>query len=73
MTRRITEKTKAIEYWRTVGPFPSDSEQMSLEEMILGYTRTLTLDFHSEIWDNGNVYENVFMDCGIWTFNTEVD
>ena len=38
MTRWINEKTKANEYDRTVVPFPSACEQMSIEEMILGYT-----------------------------------
>ena len=38
MTRWITDKTKALEHSRTVGPYPPVSEQMSIEEMILGYT-----------------------------------
>jgi hypothetical protein len=38
MTRHITDKTKALEHSRTVGPYPPVSEQMSIEEMILGYT-----------------------------------
>ena len=38
MTRNITEKTKA-NYWdRTKEAFPPESERMSIEEMILGYT-----------------------------------
>lgn len=38
MTRNITEKTKAHEWHRTITPFPSEREGMSVEEMILGYT-----------------------------------
>ena len=38
MTRWITEKTKASEINRTVRAYPPVSEQMSIEEMILGYT-----------------------------------
>ena len=38
MTRWITDKTKALEHSRTIGPYPPVSEQMSIEEMILGYT-----------------------------------
>ena len=38
MTRWINEKTRAAETDRTVKPNPSTDEQMSIEEMILGYT-----------------------------------
>ncbi|MBQ7265322.1 MAG: amidohydrolase family protein [Firmicutes bacterium] len=38
MTRHITEKTKADEWNRTTEAFPPDSERMSIEEMLLGYT-----------------------------------
>ena len=38
MTRHITEKTKALEHSRTIGAYPPESEQMSIEEMLLGYT-----------------------------------
>jgi predicted amidohydrolase YtcJ len=38
MTRNITDKTKAYEWDRTNAPFPADSERMSIEEMLLGYT-----------------------------------
>ena len=38
MTRYITEQTKANEIARVNAEFPSPSEKMSIEEMILGYT-----------------------------------
>ena len=38
MTRRITEKTQSDEWNITTEAFPSDSERMSIEEMLLGYT-----------------------------------
>ena len=38
MTRHITDKTKALEHSRTKEAYPPVSEQMSIEEMILGYT-----------------------------------
>ena len=38
MTRWITEKTKANEWDRTTGAYPPESEQMSIEEMLFGYT-----------------------------------
>ncbi len=38
MTRHITDKTKALEHSRTKGAYPPAAEQMSIEEMILGYT-----------------------------------
>ena len=38
MTRHITDKTKALEHSRTKGAYPPETEQMSMEEMILGYT-----------------------------------
>jgi len=38
MTRWINEKTRAAEIDWTVRPNPSGEEQMSIEEMILGYT-----------------------------------
>ena len=38
MTRHITDKTKAREHSRTKGAYPPVSEQMSIEEMLLGYT-----------------------------------
>ena len=38
MTRWITEKTKANDFDRTIEAYPPVSEQMSIEEMILGYT-----------------------------------
>ena len=38
MTRWINKKTRFDEYSRTVAPFPPESERMSIEEMILGYT-----------------------------------
>ena len=38
MTRWITEKTRASEISRTIRAYPPVSEQMSIEEMILGYT-----------------------------------
>ena len=38
MTRHITDKTKALEHSRTKGAYPPVSEQMSIEEMLLGYT-----------------------------------
>ena len=38
MTRHISEKTKASEWDRTDRPYPPTNEQMSIEEMILGYT-----------------------------------
>lgn len=38
MTRWITDKTRAPEISRTVRAYPPESEQMSIDEMILGYT-----------------------------------
>ena len=38
MTRRITEKTKLPEFYRTDTVFPSANERIGIEEMILGYT-----------------------------------
>ena len=38
MTRWINEKTNLPEFFRTPAAFPSASERMSVEEMILGYT-----------------------------------
>ncbi|MBR2067644.1 MAG: amidohydrolase family protein, partial [Solobacterium sp.] len=38
MTRNITEKTRAYEFALTLEEFPSESEKMSIEEMMLGYT-----------------------------------
>ena len=38
MTRYINEKVKAPEHTRVVAEFPTPSEQMTPEEMILGYT-----------------------------------
>lgn len=38
MTRWINEKTLANEWDRTIGAYPPASEQMGIEEMILGYT-----------------------------------
>ncbi len=38
MTRHITDKTKALEHSRTNEAYPPESEQMSIEEMLLGYT-----------------------------------
>jgi imidazolonepropionase-like amidohydrolase len=38
MTRWINEKTRAAEINFTVRPNPPADEQMSIEEMILGYT-----------------------------------
>lgn len=38
MTRHITEKTKADEWTQTAEAFPPDSERMTIEEMLLGYT-----------------------------------
>ena len=38
MTRWINKNTRAAEPNWTVGPNPSSDEQMSIEEMILGYT-----------------------------------
>ena len=38
MTRWINEKTRFEEASRTVAPFPSESERMNIEEMLLGYT-----------------------------------
>ena len=38
MTRRITGKTRTSEINRTIAAYPPVSEQMSIEEMILGYT-----------------------------------
>ena len=38
MTRWINEKSNAPEVSRTIRAFPPDSEKMSIEEMILGYT-----------------------------------
>ena len=38
MTRWINEKTRFDECSRTVAPFPPESEQMNIEEMIIGYT-----------------------------------
>ena len=38
MTRWINEKTRMEEDSRTVTAFPPESERMSIEEMILGYT-----------------------------------
>ena len=38
MTRWINEKTRMEEDTRTVTAFPPESERMSIEEMILGYT-----------------------------------
>ena len=38
MTRWINENTRFEEYSRTVAPFPSGHEKMTIEEMILGYT-----------------------------------
>ncbi len=38
MTRWITEKTMANEWDRTTAAYPPTSEQMDIEEMLLGYT-----------------------------------
>ena len=38
MTRKISEKTKADEQQRNVEALPSDSERMSIGEMIIGFT-----------------------------------
>ena len=38
MTRHITDKTKVLELCRTISAYPSATEQMSIEEMITGYT-----------------------------------
>ena len=38
MTRWINENTRFEEESRTVAPFPPDSERMSIEDMMLGYT-----------------------------------
>lgn len=38
MTRWINEKTDASEQQRTVAAFPPESERMSIEEMMIGYT-----------------------------------
>ena len=38
MTRWVNEKTRLPEYSRTEAPLPPDSERMSIDEMILGYT-----------------------------------
>ena len=38
MTRKVSEKTMLPEFLRTDATFPSASERMSVEEMILGYT-----------------------------------
>jgi predicted amidohydrolase YtcJ len=38
MRRSITEKTRAPEFHRTAGEFPSPAEKMSVEEMLMGYT-----------------------------------
>ena len=38
MTRHISDNTKALEHSRTKGAYPPVSEQMSIEEMLLGYT-----------------------------------
>ena len=38
MTRWITEKTRVAAFNRTIEAYPPVSEQMSIEEMILGYT-----------------------------------
>ncbi len=38
MTRWISEKTNLDEFQRTLSPLPPASEQMGVEEMILGYT-----------------------------------
>ena len=38
MTRWINKNTRAAELNWTVGPYPSSDEQMSIEEMIIGYT-----------------------------------
>ena len=38
MTRWINEKTRFDEVGRTIAPFPSESERMNIEEMMLGYT-----------------------------------
>ena len=38
MTRRISEKTNANEWDRTVAAYPPESERMGIEEMLLGYT-----------------------------------
>jgi hypothetical protein len=38
MTRWITEKTMANEWDRTTAAYPPTSEQMGIEEMLLGYT-----------------------------------
>ncbi len=38
MTRWINKNTRATEINWTVGPYPSSDEQMSIEEMIIGYT-----------------------------------
>ena len=38
MTRWITERTKANDFDRTIEAYPPASEQMNIEEMILGYT-----------------------------------
>ena len=50
MTRRISEKTQAYEWDITDEAFPSDSEKMNIEEMILGYTingaKQLGIDAH---------------------------
>ena len=38
MTRWTTEKTNAPEMSRTIRAFPPESEKMSIDEMLLGYT-----------------------------------
>ncbi|MBQ8940082.1 MAG: amidohydrolase family protein [Paludibacteraceae bacterium] len=38
MTRWINENTRFDELARTIAPFPSESERMNIEEMLLGYT-----------------------------------
>ena len=38
MTRWINEKTNLPEFFRTPAAFPSASERMGIEEMLLGYT-----------------------------------
>ena len=38
MTRWVSEKTNAPEFNRTIRPFPPESEKMSIDEMLTGYT-----------------------------------
>lgn len=38
MTRWINEHTRFDEVGRTIAPYPSDSERMNIEEMLIGYT-----------------------------------